>query len=137
MKNYLMITILILIMIFCIGCDTRYSYATMTIINNSTHKMIYKGLVRDEMSGDATGDWIIRTIMPNYSPLYPDKSDTLSHTWKDGYDSILFALCWGLDTTSDYKVYDNTMDYIEVYDGENVTLTVSGTTAPSITRNRL
>ncbi len=136
MKNYLIIFIL-LIMTFCTSCDTRYSYATMTIINDSTHNMIYKGLVRDEMSGDATGDWIIKTIMPNYNPLSPNSKDTLSHTWKDGYDSILFALYWGLDTTADYSVYDNTMDYIEVHDGENVTLTVTGTATPNITRNRL
>ena len=124
-------------MTFCVGCDTRYSYATMTIINSSSHNMIYKGLVRDEMSGDATGDWIIKTILPNYSPLHADERDTLSHTWKDGYDTIKFALCWGLDTTADYSVYDNTMDYIEVHDGENVTLTVTGTAAPSVKRNRL
>ena len=136
MKNYLIILIL-LIMTFFVGCDTRYSYATMTIINDTTHDMIYKGLVRDEMSGDATGDWIIKTIMPNYSPLSPNNKDTLSHTWKDGYDTILFALCWGLDTTADYSVYDNTMDYIEVHDGDNVTLTVTGTATPSVKTNRL
>ena len=135
MKNYLII--LLLIMTFFVGCDTRYSYATMTIINDTTHDMIYKGLVRDEMSGDATGDWIIKTIMPNYNPLSPNSKDTLSHTWKDGYDTIQFTLCWGFDTTADYSVYDNTMDYIEVHDGENVILKVTGTATPSISRNNL
>lgn len=136
MKKYL--SIIVILLFALTSCDTHYNYATITVKNQSTERMAYKGLVRDEQSGEAPGDWIIKVKLPNVSILEKKSSDTINHTWKSGYDSIKFALVWGfMDASGDYNVYDCTTDYVDIFDGEHVIFQVDSTNDPTIIRKKL
>ncbi len=141
MKKYCILTFLTLLTILLlISCDLRYSYATMTITNNTNTNLAYKVLVRDEQSSDTSGDWIIKIILPMSRPLKPGETDIVNHTWKDGYPFIKCALCWGFEDPSNdilYNVYDNTSDYYIVSDGQNITFSIDSTTDMNYNLNSL
>ncbi len=108
-------------------CTISYNYATLKVINNTDHTIIFKGYFIDNSGDQDSQGIVVKPIVSNKSWLVKGDTDTISFTWLKDVNKGYFSASWGVyDSTP--SVYDFMIEkFLPILDGQDIIISIDNT----------
>jgi hypothetical protein len=136
-KAYLISALTVTAIILTLSCTVSYNTARVSLTNNTTFPLIYKGQWYDKINGDASDEIQTKILYAPVVPLATGDTQAFDITWLPYDQTIDVTFSWGRwypegEGTND--VYSYQIDpFFKIKTGQHMLLSVDGTTDYDLT----